>query len=270
MLGLDKVTKAVAAVHGLTAPCPVLQHLRTRPCPPAPQAIVHSGWIDLQGRLVSNYDPTQDKPVAFDLDGVNRQATVLVGRVGVELGAGLGTCGGQTKPSRWPLIWRPHPCSFCLSFSCRNTWLAAKREPWTPQRHRQWPPRFQAAVQHLLLLHHTGRAGRGEAEGGGGPLTRGKRARLDLAQRRATTAYPTAPAAAAEPAATAPQAVAAGKAGGSAAGSRPSAQRRGLKRGRAAAGAQAEPRELAPLASLPKELLLRIVAEAAYPISAWV
>lgn len=35
---------------------------------------MHSGWIDLQGRLVSNYDPTQDKPVAFDLEGVNRQA----------------------------------------------------------------------------------------------------------------------------------------------------------------------------------------------------
>lgn len=169
----------------------------------------------------------------------------------------------------------PHPCSCCFSFSGRNTWLAAKREPWTPQRHRQWPPHFQAAVQHLLLLHHTGRAGMGEAEGSGGPITRGKRARLDLAQRRATTAYPAAPVAAAEPAAeaaaaAAPQAAATGKAGGSAAGSRPSAQRRGLKRGRAAAGAQAEPRELAPLASLPKELLLRIVAEAAYPISAWV
>ena len=40
--------------------------------------------------------------------------------------------------------------------------------------------------------------------------------------------------------------------------------------GRGAAGAQGEPQEPAPLASLPKELLLRIIGEAAYPISAWV
>lgn len=159
----------------------------------------------------------------------------------------------------------------------RYTWLAAKREPWTPQRHQQWPPLFKAAVQHLLLMHHTGRAGAGESEGGGGPLTRGKRARLDLAQRRATSAFAAplaAAAAAAEPAvaegAAAQPAAAAAKAGGSKAGVRP-AQPRGLKRGRAAAGAQdEEPREAAPLASLPKELLLRIIGEAAYPISAWV
>ncbi|PRW21035.1 flagellar associated isoform A [Chlorella sorokiniana] len=193
-----------------------------------PQAIVHSGWIDLQGRLVSNYDPTQDKPVAFDLEGVNRY-----------------------------------------------TWLAAKREPWSPQRHRYWPPRFQAAVQQLLLLHHTGRAGTGE--GSGGPLTRGKRARLDLLQRRITPTYlgpvggtaaaaaaasVAAKPAAAEPAALQPAAAAA-KAGGGTVAGRP-VQPRGLKRGRAAA------EEQAPLALLPKELLLRIIAEAAYPISDWV
>ena len=163
----------------------------------------------------------------------------------------------------------------------RYTWLAAKREPWTPQRHRLWPPRFQAAVRHLLLLHHTGRAGSGDAEGSSGPLTRGKRARLDLVQRRITPEYlgPVAsvaaaaavvkPAAAELTAAVQPAAAAAGKAGGSKTAGRP-VQPRGLKRGRAAAGALGEPREISPLASLPKELLLRIIGEAAYPISAWV
>lgn len=38
------------------------------------QAIVHSGWIDLHGRVVRDYDPTADRPAAFDLHGVNRWA----------------------------------------------------------------------------------------------------------------------------------------------------------------------------------------------------
>ena len=126
-------------------------------------------------------------------------------------------------------------------------------------------------------MHHTGRAGAGESEGGGGPLTRGKRARLDLEQRRATSVFaaplaaaaaaPAAPAVA-EGAASQPLAAAV-PAGGSKAGRQP-VPPRGLKRGRTAAGPQDEPKEAAPLASLPKELLLRIIGEAAYPISAWV
>lgn len=184
------------------------------------------------------------------------------------------------------LLPHPHPASALAThpfmLPCiRYTWLAAKQEQWTPQRHRLWPPRFQAAVRHLLLLHHTGRAGSGDSDGSSGPLTRGKRARLDLVQRRITPEYlgPVASVAAAaavrkpaaaEPAVAAqPAAAAAGKACVGKAAGRP-VQPRGLKRGRAAAGALGEPREISPLASLPKELLLRIIGEAAYPISAWV
>lgn len=35
---------------------------------------MHNGWIDLHGRVVQDYDPTADRPAAFDLQGVNRQA----------------------------------------------------------------------------------------------------------------------------------------------------------------------------------------------------
>lgn len=132
----------------------------------------------------------------------------------------------------------------------RYTWLAAKREPWTPQRHRQWPPRFQEAVQHLLLLHHAGRAA-GAAECDGGPLTRAKRARLDSMQRQA------------------PAATAAGAAGCKPARKADGAPaRRGLQGG-TAAGQQQQPQERAALTTLPHELLLRIISDAAYPVSAW-
>lgn len=37
-----------------------------------PRAIVHSGWVDAAGRLCCDFDPTADKPQAYDLTGVNK------------------------------------------------------------------------------------------------------------------------------------------------------------------------------------------------------
>ena len=259
-----------------------------------PQAIVHAGWIDLHGRLVQGYDPTLDKPQAFDLGGVNRWA-LWVGRRRCVWCAGWAAkphaghaagvtrwAGGRRLLHKWNTAACCHgpPLRFCpLHVSAlsphpthlpprRFTWLAARREPWTPERHRQWPPCFRAAVQHLLLLHHAGRAAAtaapiapaaavgaaaasvGDGGGDGGPVTRAKRARLEAPpqQGAAPAAAAAAPAAARRPAAKA---------------------RRG-KAAAAAAAPQAAWREPAALASLPPELVHRIISEAAYPISAWV
>ena len=158
---------------------------------------------------------------------------------------------GPVPPRTTPELLRfPMSTPLVRRLPRRFTWLAAKREPWTPQRHRQWPPRFQEAVQHLLLLHHFGRAA--AAADGGGPLTRAKRARLDGPQCRA------------------PAAAAAGAAGRKLARKAGGAPvRRGLQGGGGAVGQQQRPQERAALTTLPHELLLRIISDAAYPISSW-
>ena len=40
--------------------------------PPHTQVVVHDGWTDVAGRLVSDYDPPADRPTVYDLKGVNR------------------------------------------------------------------------------------------------------------------------------------------------------------------------------------------------------
>lgn len=75
---------------------------------------MHSSWIDLQGQLISNYDPTQDKPVAFDLEGVNRQASQAWGE-GVGRSAHFGwlktSQQSQQTPVRVVRVERAAPAS---------------------------------------------------------------------------------------------------------------------------------------------------------------
>ena len=175
-----------------------------------------------------------------------------------------------------------------LPLLCRRyTWLAAKREPWTAELHSQWPPKFQQAVRQLLLIYHAGRQAapsaaeavaaataafsivKAEVEeydnggrGGGGQQTRGaKRARLQEIEKRVAA---TASAVALLAASLAPQLAADASKGGRGGKGR---KGRGLL---GSAKAQAAPLPPLPVHTLPPELLLRIIQELAYPISAWI
>ena len=195
--------------------------------------------------------------------------------------------GRCREPPLLPLRWR------------RYTWLAAKREPWTAELHSQWPPKFQQAVRELLLIYHAGRLAAPSAaeavaaateafsivkaevakydsggRGGGGQQTRGaKRARLQELEKRVAA---TAAAVAVLAASLAPQLAAAASKGGKGGKGRKGRGLLGSVKEHAPLSVQRLPEERLPgsarpaVHALPPELLLRIIQELAYPISAWI
>ncbi|KAI3430817.1 hypothetical protein D9Q98_009228 [Chlorella vulgaris] len=203
-----------------------------------PQAIVHNGWVDLLGRLVHNYDPTVDKPTAFDLDGVNRYTWLAA------------KCEPWTAVNhhRWPPSFQAAVRSLLLMHHAGRAahggaGSAAPRLVHT--KSYALPVGVGAPPESLTVLTRAA-----------------KRARLEeLPQLRA-------PVAMAAPAGTGRKAAAAGTAPAAAA----PRKQRGLASGSQPAAAAAAPRVpavRAALCCLPPEILLDIIRRAAYPVSAW-
>ena len=194
---------------------------------------------------------------------------------------------GLPAPARLPA--HPHPY-WPRSALCRYPWLAARREPWSTTRHSDWPPKFQAAAQCLLMVHRWGRtvaAGPGPGPERAVPLTRAaKRARLEgataprlqMRQRRRTdcsavAAIVGAGAGASPSSSTADAACSRPAAGGGRKRQRgllPAAAGEGLEAEEVGWGAADADAAVRPaIAALPRELLLRVLEQAAYPVSCW-